>query len=60
MKLLDNLFRLIARRQDDEWKAAVDYGYKHFHGKELEKFLRIVDDVDDERVVGTKKDEKKC
>lgn len=55
MRILDNFLRKAARRQDDEWKQAVDYGFKHFQGKELEKFLRIVDNVDEERLAETKK-----
>ena len=61
-QLFDSFLCKVARRQDDELRQAVKYGYDHFQGKELEQFLRIVDDVDEKRsgFVGSKKDEKRC
>jgi len=48
----------MARRKDKEWKEATNYAYRHFKGQELQDFLQIINDIDDEKPVG-KKNEKK-
>lgn len=60
MNIFEKFLRGKAQEHDSEWRAAIKYGYDHFHGKELEEFLQIVDDIDEKRLTMRKKDGKKC
>ena len=49
MQLFNSILKRFAEKRDNEWKEAIQYGYEHFKGKELDDFLALVDKIDDEK-----------
>lgn len=49
LHLLDWWFKRKAKMLDDEWKEAISYAYKHYNGKELQDFIKRIEENDDKR-----------